>query len=492
MLKRMLLWPLVLAGCSASSHAVNGGTVASPDGTAEAVELDALRSRLPVPPVGAFVHPSGTLYPSAALQEAPRPKRFAAEGMEFGRGFKLVEDQGSALKLAVQGGNLEIEVFVAREQLLPVLAKEVAEVFADGSGYVACPGLRVGLVEDRLVAAAKGLSELPMQLPESKVALGFDTIECKSLPALPRESQVACVAGKPLQALEALSEFAQNHNICGVRDWAGELLPPTLNGAPVAPSIAPLVWSTTVHRHDARLLISMSLPALQLRIIGRPSHVEDPSGVGTLTLAGGGVGTIGSGPARGPRVRSGAAVYFHDGTLAGRYVGSGITLKDEPAGSSTPAADANSGKVCVAAPVEGGLCFARADLEAAEVRERRSEVTLGAVTVGEGRTVSEVTSVVSRDLPGIRSCHETSLRAGKLSSGEVIVDFTILERGQVGSVSTENHLPDAEVAACITRIFELIRFPGIPIETLMFGVRPKRMDVAVRVPLVLRVAAPKP
>ena len=119
-------------------------------------------------------------------------------------------------------------------------------------------------------------------------------------------------------------------------------------------------------------------------------------------------------------------------------------------------------------------------------------MSLGDVTVGEGRSVSEVTSVVARSLPGIRSCHETSLRAGKLSSGEVIVDFTILEHGQVGSVSAENHLPDAEVAACITRIFESSWFPAIPIETLMFGVRPKRMDIAVRLPLVLRVAAPKP
>lgn len=371
MLERTLLWPLAVVGCSASSAAVNGGAGATPDDTAAAVEIDALRSRLLVPPVGAFVHLRGKLYPSAALQEAPQPKRFAVEGMDFGRGFKLVENHGSALKLEVQGGNLEIEVFVAREQLLPVLAKEVAEVFADGSGYVACPGLRVGLVEDRLVAASKGLSELPMQLTESKVALGFDTIECSSLPALPRESQVACVAGKPRQALESLSEFAQHHNTCGVRDWAGELLPPTLNGAPVAASIAPLAWSPSVHRHEARLLISMSLPALQLRVIGRPSHVEDPSGMGTLGggPARGGRGTLGRGSARGPRVRSGAAVYFHDGTLAGRYLGSGITLEDEPAGRSTPAADADSGKVCVAAPVEGGLCFARADLEAAEVRE---------------------------------------------------------------------------------------------------------------------------
>ena len=352
----------MLAGCSASSPAVNGGAGATPDDTAAAVELDALRSRLPVPPVGAFVLPGGKLYPSTTLQEAPQPKRFVVEGMEFGRGFKLVENQGSALKLAVQGGNLELEVFVAREQLLPVLAEEVAEVFADGSGYVACPGLRVGLVEDRLVAAAKGLSELPIQLPESKVALGFDTLECKGLPALPRERQVACVAGKPLQALESLSEFAQHHNNCGVRDWAGELLPPTLNGAPVAASIVPLAWSPSVHRHEARLLISMSLPALQLRIIGRPSHVEDPSGMGTLVgPARGGMGTLGRGPARGLRVRSGAAVYFHDGTLAGRYVGPGIKLEAEPAGD-TPAADADSGKVCVVAPVEGGLCFARADL----------------------------------------------------------------------------------------------------------------------------------
>ena len=486
MLKRTLLWPLVVVGCSASSPAVNGGAGATPDGTAAAVELDALRSRLPVPPVGAFVRLRGKLYPSAALQEAPQPRRLAKFG--FG-GLKFVEDQGGALKLAVQGG-FEIEVFVAREQLLPVLAEEVAQVFADGSGYVACPGLRVGLVEDRLVAAAKGLSDLPMQFPESKVALGFDTTECASLPALPQESQLGCVAGEPLQPLRR-----DQYENCDVRDWAGELLPPTLNGAPVEPSIVPLVSGTTVHRHEDRLLISLWVPEsqgadraqLQLRVVGRPSHVEDRPGMGRL---------LERGP-RGPRVRSGAAVYFHDGTLAGRYVGSGITLKDEPAGSSTSAADADSGKVCVAAPVEGGLCFARADLEAAEVRERRSAVSLGNVTVGEGRTVSEVTSVVSRSLPGIRSCHETSLRAGKLSSGEVVIDFTILDSGKVASVSTENHLPDAEVAACIARIFENRRFenrrfPGIPIETLISGVRPNRMEVAVRVPLVLRVAAPKP
>jgi hypothetical protein len=482
MLKRMMLWPLVVVGCSASNPAVSGGAGAAPDGAAAAVELDALRSRLPVPPVGAFVRLRGKLYPSAALQEAPQPRRFAKIG--FGGGLKFVEDQGSALKLAVQG-DFEIEVFVAREQLLPVLAEEVAQVFADGSGYVACPGLRVGLVEGRLVAAAKGLSDLPVQFPESKVALGFDTLECSSLPTLPQESLLGCVAGEPLQPLRR-----DQYQNCGVRDWAGELPPPTLNGAPVEPSIVPLVRGTTVHRHEDRLLISLLVPEsqgadrarLQLRVVGRPSHVEEPPGMGRL----------GRGPARGPRVRSGTAVYFHDGTLAGRYVGSELTLEDEPAGTSTPAADANSSKVCVAAPVEGGLCFARADLEAAEVRERRSEVSLGNVTVGEGRTVSEVTSVVSRSLPGIRSCHETSLRAGKLSSGEVIVDFTILEHGQVASVSTENHLPDAEVAACIARIFENKRFPAIPIETLMFGVRPKRMDVAVRVPLVLRVAAPKP
>ncbi len=360
-----MAWLLVLVGCSASSPAVHGGAGASPGETADAVDVDALRSRLAVPPPGALVRPGGKLFPSAALQPAPQPRRFAAEGLDFGRGFKLVENQGSALKLAVQGGNLEIEVFVAREQLLPVLAEEVSQVFEDGSGFVACPGLRVGLLEGRLVAAAKGLSELPIQLPESKAALGFVEGECSSLPALPRESEIGCVAGEPLKTLESLGEFAHLRR-CGVRDWAGELLPPTLNGAPVEPSIVPLVWSTTVHRHQDRLLISLWVPEskgaerarLQLRVVGRPSHVEDPSGMGTL----------GRGPARGPRVRSGAAVYFHDGTPAGRYVGSGITLEDEPAGSSPAAAGDDSGKVCVIAPVEGGLCFARADLEAAEVR----------------------------------------------------------------------------------------------------------------------------
>jgi hypothetical protein len=402
--------------------------------------------------------------------------------MDLGTSFKLVENQGSALKLAVQGGNLEVEVFVAPEQLLPVLAEEVAQVFPDGSGFVACPGLRVGLVEGRLVAAAAGLSKLPIQLPEAKAALGFVTEECSSLPALPWENELACVAGEPLQALPPPSELTTRHPNCGVRDWTGEPLPPTLNGAPVAPSIAPLVRSTTVHRHEDRLLLSTWVPEsksaeralLKLRVAGRPSHVEEQS-VG---------GTLGRLPGRGPRVRSGAAVFFHDGTRAGRYVGAGITLEDEPPGGS-PVASADAGQVCVAAPVEGGLCFARADLETAEVRERHSEVSLGDVTVGEGRTVSEVTSVVSRSLPGIRSCHETALRAGGQSSGEVIVDFTIRDDGRVASVSAKNHLAEPEVAACITRIFEQRLFPErLPL--VLLG--PPRADVAVRVPLLLRVA----
>ncbi|MCA9623141.1 MAG: hypothetical protein KC731_29180, partial [Myxococcales bacterium] len=74
-------------------------------------------------------------------------------------------------------------------------------------------------------------------------------------------------------------------------------------------------------------------------------------------------GTLGRGLARGPRVRSGATVYFHNGTPAGRYVGPGITLGAERAGGSAPAAGAGPDTICVVAPVEGRLCFARADVE---------------------------------------------------------------------------------------------------------------------------------
>ena len=117
-------------------------------------------------------------------------------------------------------------------------------------------------------------------------------------------------------------------------------------------------------------------------------------------------------------------------------------------------------------------------------------VSLGDVTVGEGRTVSQVTSVVSRYLPGFQGCHDKALRAGSSSTGEVVVDFTILDFGEVTSVSAENHLPDAEVAACITRILKLIRFPAL--DRPLFPPPAKEIPVAVRVPLVLRVAPRKP
>jgi hypothetical protein len=66
----------------------------------------------------------------------------------------------------------------------------------------------------------------------------------------------------------------------------------------------------------------------------------------------------------------------------------------------------------------------------------------------------------------------------------VILNFTIRESGQVASVSAENHLPDAEVAACITRIFEQLRFPARDIDWSAFPAV-RTIDVAVRVPLVL-------
>ena len=72
-----------------------------------------------------------------------------------------------------------------------------------------------------------------------------------------------------------------------------------------------------------------------------------------------------------------------------------------------------------------------------------------------------IQAIVRQNFDAIRTCYERGLAKVPTLQGRVAVRFAIQLDGSVaGAQSAGSDLPDAEVVACIVRIFSQLRFPA--------------------------------
>lgn len=350
------------------------------------IDVAALRAALPSDPVVGFVRLSAgaRLFSSRELASTKQPgttKLPRSSPANAGDTVLVLQDLGTVLRVSTRLGQrslertpdprFEIEAFVAREALLPVLRQPLLKTSADGTGYVLREGLHVARRGERIVPNELGLEGLPASIELIDVGLAFQSVEeGPKLPALEPKSALGCDRDRGVklrsdllreraeaERLQAEREGRAGPGLFGLGARGYDSFPCSVNqnqapvsvlGQPLSPSL-PLAGCPTPELEAFRsdgdaVLVAIALPRATLR--ARAS-------VGALEARGGcGMGRLGRRPEPHLVAKPKTAVYFSDGSLAG-------TLKWELTVTKVGAA----GRVCVqASAVDGGLCFEVADL----------------------------------------------------------------------------------------------------------------------------------
>jgi hypothetical protein len=124
------------------------------------------------------------------------------------------------------------------------------------------------------------------------------------------------------------------------------------------------------------------------------------------------------------------------------------------------------GKKSGEAAVVGSLSLPRGDRNVATRgagEERRvGKVRRYRIEVGQSEgylDAAEVKRIVSRALPAIKGCYERALPRNPTLEGRLEVKFTVTGSGKVSSAAIGANELNAQVGACVTGVFERLRFP---------------------------------
>jgi hypothetical protein len=272
------------------------------------------------------------------------------------RGYvAIVEDRGAVVRvrtnvakvhLAEVDESYDVEAFVARAALSPVLAHPIIKEGKDGSGVVLREGLEVVLGPKSIVPHEKWLVSFPVAIAPSDVALSFAIAEPNAALSRPSAPAVGCLrtksgihVGAPADLVnEAQAEWRAANPTKSRMDFDLETggyrhatFPCSL--AEDAP-LSVLGIATTKQRYvesevtlatragEGRVLVTMDLERATVR-----ASASD----GALGSGGGGRGGLGSlGGSQRPRIWQASGeipAYFPDGTRAGTHVGRATKLR---------------------------------------------------------------------------------------------------------------------------------------------------------------------
>jgi len=330
------------------------------------------------------------------------------EGESHRRGFavRILQDEGEIVRVTTAvpvdeadsfAPRFELELFVRRDALVPVLRAARSNAFQDGSAYVVREGAAVSLAGDKLALAGPIVSHLPLTIEDAEVGLSFELAPGRAaLPALAQaDEKLACEGWGEGTRLEKQSDLIVKQRIryprslaadrSGTTDPGQHHWPPCtlaadkgrgnaraalqVGGAHVAFAAEVLPWEDPCRAtpmpaaraaKTGHVLIDVPLRRAELRMLAPEQALVGTGGCGTMGSVRGHAGKV-------LQARRGVPITFQDGKAAGKNVGGYTVLRDP--------IDAGDRACLKLMQIDVPLCFERAKLDLVDdVGQDRADV----------------------------------------------------------------------------------------------------------------------